>query len=149
VSAPKTRIQFYSVFEIWNGFGKVIRRVESIVGPASKERIIGFRAVGLLLGLPLLLSRRQIHCQRRHDALRDFVLQFKHVIERTVVAFCPKMATGSRIYELCINPYLLSGAAHTAFQNVTHPEFCGHLPHLHRPSLVGEHRVPCDDEKAG
>ncbi len=74
VSAPISRIQFDSVLEVGNRFGEIVRRVKPIMRPTTKERIIGFRAISFLPGLPNLLSRRQIDCKGSYDAARNLVL---------------------------------------------------------------------------
>lgn len=57
------------------------------------------------------------------------------------------MAAVLGVDELAGDAHAAAHLAHAAFQHVAHAEFAPDLLHIHRAALVGEARVPRDDEQ--
>ena len=59
------------------------------------------------------------------------------------------MMAAERVYELCVDADLVALAAHATFQDITDPEFLGHLLNFDGLALVGEGGVSSDNKDAG
>ena len=85
-----------------------------------------------------------------NNTARDLVLNFKNISDFAVEALSPDViAAFPRIDELDINPQTLVRPPGAAFENIFDAQIAGDLTNVRGLALVGEGRVPGDDEEAG
>src|SRR5216684_982617 len=79
----------------------------------------------------------------------NLVLHREDIGEIAVVALGPDVVASLRFDQLGGHTDPIAGLTHTAFEHIAHAEFAPDLFHIDRPALVGEARVPRDDEQRG
>ena len=66
--------------------------------------------------------------------------QREYIGESAVITIRPKVAAGSGIDQLCIDPHLLADAPHAAFQHMGDIEFAADIGNLEIFAFVGKGR---------
>src|SRR5215472_12841039 len=89
----------------------------------------------LVLGVPDL-GRDDAGRYRPGDALRDLVLDGKHVGQLAVVSLGPEMVPGFGIDQLRRDPDPIAGTTDAAFDHVTHAQLARHFADIHGGALV-------------
>src|SRR3546814_17502260 len=83
---------------------------------------------------------------RSDDVCGHLVLQLENVVDPTFKPFRPEVLAGGGVDKLPRDPYAALGFAQAALEDVAHPQLPPNLLLVDRPPLVGEARVPSDDE---
>src|SRR4029077_5798005 len=73
-----------------------------------------------------------------HDALRQFFLNGKDILEHAVVSLRPYVTAAQRVDELAGDSNSIARLADAAFENVADAQFTAHLPDVGRLAFVGE-----------
>jgi len=69
---------------------------------------------------PLAFGLNELSREFKGNAPGYVVLDFQQIRSLSVEPFGPEMRSGFGVYELCINPNLVSGATDAPFQDVSH-----------------------------
>ena len=88
-------------------------------------------------------------CERADDLARDLVLDGEDVGEIAVIATRPDVQARQSVDQLDGDAHAVVVLAHTAFDDVAHPQLPSHLGDVYRAVLVDEGRVACDHRQAG
>src|ERR1700732_2210795 len=110
-------------------------------------------------GIPRVEIFRSADCRPRLDleqfrldcacnALGDLVLNGEDIGEVPVIPLGPDVRSGSCVNQLRRDANPVRRFPHAAFQHITYPQLAAHLLHVDCAPLVGEARVPSDDEAA-
>src|SRR5215472_11211442 len=75
------------------------------------------------------------------------VLQVEDIYERAIEAVRPHMRTGYSLDQLRRDAHPVARFAHGAFEEVAYPQFAPDQLHVDGAALVGEGRIPSDDEQ--
>ena len=114
-----------------------------------QDQLIGLEAVcPCSCTLLFSLGIGQVQLERLNNSLHDRILNGKDVVEFSVIALRPHMPPGRCIYELSVDPHLVTDAPNAALQHVSHAQLLGHPLNLHLLALVGKRRGAGDDEQA-
>src|SRR5262249_37505174 len=124
------------------------RRALSLV-VAAEDQIVGLEHAGRGLSEASSLGLGHLDGQRANDLLRDVVLHGEDVARVAVVALRPQVIARLRVHQLRGDPHAAARSLHAAFEHVPNTEVMADVTHVDRFALVGEHRVPGDDEQAG
>jgi len=95
------------------------------------------------------MCRGQRSGQGAHDLADDLVLHGEDIGKVTVEAFGPDVACGGGVDQLGIYAHPAACPPSAALQHVSDAQLAGDLANISRSALVGEGRVPGDDEEAG
>ena len=139
-------IELDCCLEKGDGFRKVFRRPSAIMIRTLEKGVVGCRDRRLYVVCLGRLAARQVDCQSSDDLPHHCVLQGENVGQRAIVFLRPEMKARERVDELGIYPHFIAGAAHAAFQDITHTQLFRHLPHLHRRTFIGKGGIPRDHE---
>jgi len=92
-------------------------------------------------------GRLQCRLDDAGDTDGDFVLKFEHVFERAIEAVGPEMRSSLGVNQLRGDAHPVPALADRAFEDIADAEFAADLLHVDRLALVGEGRIPGDDEE--
>ena len=94
---------------------------------------------------PRLLALGQLDLHFGGENQGDIVLDGEDVIESAVIALRPDMRAAGGIDQLRGDANAVSALADAAFQDISHAELLGRLPHVDRLALVDEAGIAGDD----
>src|ERR1700730_6847304 len=98
---------------------------------------------------PLDFGQLQLRLDGRDDAFGEPVLKVEHVTHIAFEPIGPDMPPRCRVDELSGKAKTIAPAAYAALQYVATAEFTSSLADIDGFALVGERRVPRDDEQPG
>ena len=109
--------------------------------------VVGFQALCRLAPGTLDLGLLHFRCDRTDDARGDLVLQIEDLRQRSVETIGPQVGTRRGIDELAGDAQAVARPAHASLDHIADTQLAPDLLHVHGPALVGEARIPCDDEQ--
>src|SRR5262245_15591127 len=117
------------------------------LGDAAQEVIIGIHVLRRLALGTIALGMLQLRRDGAHNARGHPILQLEDILNVAVKALCPKVRARRDVDELSRYAHSVCGLSHAAFEDVAYPQLATGLPHIHRPTLVGEAGVARDDKQ--
>src|SRR5437762_3351252 len=69
------------------------------------------------------LSGTDLRLHRRHNRVRNLILNGEKILNWSIVPFCPKMRVGLRVDELCGNSHARPSPANAAFEHIAYAQF--------------------------
>ncbi len=112
-----------------------------------QHEIVRVEAVRPLAFDALHFGPTQVRLDGADDIQGDFVLNLENVIERTVEALAPKMASAFRLDHLRGDAHTTVVFAYASLKQVSYAEFATHAFHVHRHTFVGEAGIARDHEQ--
>src|SRR6266550_4567833 len=106
-------------------------------------RVEIFRSADCRASLDLEQFRLDCAC----NALCDLVLNGEDIGEVSVIPLGPDVRSGGCVNQLRRDTDSVRRFPHAAFEHITYPQLAAHLLHVDSATLVGEGRVPSDDEE--
>jgi len=88
---------------------------------------------------------RRLKCAR--NLFGDSILEVEYVVQGAIILICPEMRALGSLDQLDRDAYARPAALDAPFQHVSDAEFTTDVTNIRRSALVGEGRVPGDDEE--
>src|SRR5262249_58316757 len=134
-------------FEIGDRDGGVLgHRGQRMVHGAEVE-VVRAEIVGALAPRALGLGATDARLDDPDDGLRHLVLEIEDVVQYAVIFVGPEMAAGFGLDQLSRDAYALAVLAHATLEHVADAELASDLLDVDDFALVGEARIPRDDEQ--
>jgi hypothetical protein len=116
--------------------------------PALKREIVGLWVTGQHPTQSTQLALGELHGQDGNDLPGHIVLDSEDVANLAVVAFGSDVVSGGCIHQLGGDPHPVPGPLDAPLQDIAHAEVAAYVSHIDGAALIGEDRVPRDDEQA-
>src|ERR1700738_3048768 len=100
-----------------------------------------------LVAGPLDFGDFKCGSNRRNDLLGDFILQLEHICHCAIKLVSPKVSAVGGVDQLPRDAHSSASLSDAALENVSNTELATYLLYVDCRSLIGERRIPGDDQQ--